>query len=187
MALRIFLAIDIDEEVQKSLSKVKPRLDEVSMKLRWTEKDNRHVTLHFLGDVPDGEVMDLCRMVTEGAGELSPFEIGVRGLQVMPAGGPPRVISASIQDESGALNAMYELYAERLSESGFRVDGRRYRPHVTLARIKSISDGRPLREAVGRYAETDFGQQAVDELVVYSSQLTPEGPIYVPVTSAKLG
>jgi len=51
----MFLAMDVDEEVQRSLTKVKPRLDEISTKLRWTGKDNWHVTLHFLAMLPTGK------------------------------------------------------------------------------------------------------------------------------------
>jgi 2'-5' RNA ligase len=67
------------------------------------------------------------------------------------------------------------------------VESRPFKPHITLARIKFARDPDAIRESAAVYSEKHFGSQRAAELVVYSSTLTPNGPIYTPLARAPIG
>ena len=96
------------------------------------------------------------------------------------------MIWANVIDPSGGLAGLYEILAERLGSLSLCVETRRFKPHITLARVKHIREPGEFREAAAMYDRKDFGRQHASELVTYSSQLTPKGPIYTPIARTPL-
>ena len=137
--------------------------------------------MKFLGEVGDADAANVCRVVADAAGLVEPLDFQVRGIQAVPARGNLSMFWAGVADPEGRMAAMFEVVEAALEELGFAREQREFRPHVTLGRVKYARDARPLREAAARMAEADFGCVAADEIVVYSSQLTPDGPIYAPM------
>ena len=72
MAIRTFLALDLDDAVRREIVSAAESLPVGASKVRWVEPENLHVTLKFLGDVPDDGVMDVCRTVQDVAAGLEP-------------------------------------------------------------------------------------------------------------------
>ena len=127
------------------------------------------------------DVANVCRVVADAAGLTEPFDFQVRGIQAVPARGNLSMFWAGVADPEGRMAAMFEVFEAALEELGFPREQREFHPHVTLGRVKYARDGRALRAAAARQAEADFGCVAADEIVVYSSQLTPDGPVYAPM------
>ena len=67
------------------------------------------------------------------------------------------------------------------------VEQRRYRPHVTLARVRSCRDAQRLRGVLADYRSTVFGAQPVEAVSVYASTLTRNGPEYHRLARLPLG
>ena len=186
MAIRTFLALDLNDSVLDALQAVRAAVPKGAGNIRWTRRENLHVTLHFLGDVEDDVIPDVCGATAEVARQVAPFHFDLGGVAARPSRGPLRMIWANVTDPTGELAVLHELLGEALAGIGMRTEMRQFRPHITLARIRGGRDSAVIRRAAESFAEEDFGRQLVGEVVVYSSQLTPEGPIYTSLCRAPL-
>ncbi len=187
MALRTFLGLDLDDSILDGFEEVGSKLDDPQAKIRWVARENLHVTMQFLGSVADERTSEVCKAVADGAAQVQPFDFELRHLLCVPPRGQLRMVWVGVHDPSGRLASLHEIVAGQLSGLGFREEDRAFRPHITLARVKSIRNPEAFRETAAVYRERNFGVQHVAELVTYSSQLTPDGPIYTPIARAALG
>jgi len=188
MSLRTFLALEIDEPTRDALVAAERSIGAAGAKMKWVERENLHVTMNFLGDVADETVSRVCEIAAGVAAEAAPFDFDVRGaVCVPPKGRAVRMIWAGVGEPTGALNSLYSKLAEAFAGFGLRQEQRAFKPHITLARIKFAPDAERLRKAVEQWGQTNFGLQHADELVVFSSQLTPTGPVYSPIAKPPLG
>ncbi len=188
MAARIFIAVDLDDAVRDRLAQAVRDLVAPDSRVRWVARDNMHVTMKFLGDLDDALLADACRAVRDVAAGLAPAEFAVRGVEcIPPAGKTLRMFWAGVEDASGALGEAHAAIEPALASMGLAPDERRFRPHVTLGRVKSARSADRLRQAASRWQDEAFGHVRAGEIVVYGSELTPSGPIYTPLTRAPLG
>lgn len=105
---------------------------------RWASAEQLHVTLAFLADVPDRRLDDLVERLARAAARRTPFSAGVAGGGAFPNVGRARVLWAGLDlDEVGRVELRRLAAGARAaaSRSGVPVDGQRFRPHVTLARM----------------------------------------------------
>lgn len=183
MSARTFIALDLDDIIRSRLADAGRKLLAGGAKVRWVDRANLHVTLQFLGDVGDEKLVEVCAAVAEVAEQTTPFEFDVRGLLCIPPGGRVRMIWGGVQDPGCGAAELHDKLDVALEPLGFAPEDRSFRPHVTVARIKSAPDPRRLRSAVAPWADRDFGMQHADRVTVYTSELTPKGPIYTPAAS----
>jgi RNA 2',3'-cyclic 3'-phosphodiesterase len=186
MSQRTFLALDLDEAIRRHLVRTQQELDRAGAMVRWTGQEQLHVTMKFLGDVPDEDVPGVCEMAREIAAGVEAFDFQVAGLSSSPPAGHMRMVWVGIQDPTGRMAELNDRLEEAAEVMGFKRENRRFNPHLTLGRVKSGERVPELRRAVAAVAETAFGTQGADELVVYSSQLTPDGPIYAAMARVPL-
>jgi len=187
MGMRTFLSLDIDEATRGRLSGVAGNIPIGDARIRWVEPDNLHVTLKFLGDVADELVADVCAAASWAAETVEPFDFSVRGVICIPPAGRLRMLWAGVVEPTGRLARLHEQLDAALSEMGFGAEDRPFKPHITLARVKFARNSQDIRAAAESYGDRDFGTNRAGQLVVYSSKLTPEGPVYTPLARAKLG
>lgn len=187
MPSRTFLALDIDGPVRAALAGAAGGLDAGDAKMRLVAEDNIHVTLKFLGDIADEDLAAVARCASQAATGVEPFDFDVRGIVCVPADRRVRMIWAGVTDPTGRMSELRGRLDEALTGLGDREDNRRFTPHVTLARVKFIRDSARLRAAAAVLGEKGFGTQHAGELVVYTSRLTPAGPVYTPAARAPLG
>jgi len=187
MPVRTFLALDIDEATRRRLAEAASGVAVGQAKVKLVAPENLHVTLNFLGDVDDGQLSELCRVVADVAAEVEPFDFTVRAVRCIPPAGRLRMIWAGVDDPTGRLVLLQKRLSTALASLGFAQERRDYHPHVTLARVRYAGDAQAIREAAGRFAEEEFTRQSAQEVVVYTSRLTPAGPIYSPAAHPPLG
>jgi len=185
--MRTFIAIDIDEALRRVLTQVAGDLAQAGDKIKWVEPENFHVTLQFLGEVGDDVIREVCELAGQVARHIEPFEFSVAHLSCQPAHGPLRMIWAALDDPTGRMAELHRELGLALGELGLRQEDRRFRGHITLARIKFVRDPQRLRSAVREYGLDAFPLQHADEVVAYTSQLTAEGPIYAPLARLPIG
>ncbi|HUS93363.1 MAG TPA: RNA 2',3'-cyclic phosphodiesterase [Phycisphaerae bacterium] len=187
MAIRTFLALDLDEAIRRRLAAAAGDVPPDALHARRVAPENLHVTVKFLGDVAEADAPAVCRAVAEAAGKVAAFEFDVRGLRCVPPGRGARMIWGGVDEPTGRMAAMFEQLEAALEPRGFPREGRRFQPHVTLARIKSVRDPAALKAATDARAAEHFGAQRADQVTVYRSELTPRGPIYTAMAHAPLG
>jgi len=187
MALRTFLALDIDEALREVLAGVQGRVGPQEARIRWVAAENLHVTMNFLGDVAEDRISEVCGAVGEAAAGIEPFGFEVGAVACVPPRGQVRMIWAEVSDPAGRMGALHDQAGRALAGLGFARERRSFKGHITLARVKSCRRAELLRQAVQEQSQADFTPQQAGELVVYSSQLTPGGAVYTPLARLTLG
>lgn len=180
--IRAFVAVHITPPA--SLRNVLSELRALGPPIKAVEPDNLHVTLKFLGDIDRGIVDDVGRVITEAVGNSAPFEVDLAGLGVFPHAARPSIIWAGLPD-ADQLVAMAGEIEKGFKKIGFAPEDRKFEPHITLARSKA----RPpfgLDEVLSAHAETQFGKSEVTSVILFQSELRPEGPLYTPLKKVKL-
>lgn len=187
MAIRTFLALDLDASIRRAIVAAADQLPVGESKVSWVAPQNLHVTMKFLGDVPDADVMGVCRAVEDAAAELAPVTFDVAGLECIPSRGPVKMVWAGVCESGRTLTNTFAGLESAMEALGFDVERRAFRPHVTVGRFRYCSDPGGIRQAAARLGDEQFGTQSAGEVVVYSSQLTKQGPVYAAMARCKLG
>jgi 2'-5' RNA ligase len=186
--LRTFIAVPLDKPVRDRIIALQESLARTGTDVKWTEPENLHVTLLFLGEVDDRAVIDVCRRVAEVCQRHAPFTLDVETAGCFPNPRRPRVLWVGVGAGTQEVCALHDGLEPPLLELGcYRREERQYTPHITLGRVKSERPTDKLALALARHADWKGGTVAVRELHVMSSQLTPKGPVYTVMSRAKLG
>lgn len=128
--MRLFLAVGFDTEIRDALCEAIRRLRACCESGRFTERENLHLTLVFLGEVPAGRVGFVKEAMEQARIPAFMLCIGGVGFFRRPGGD---ICWAGVE-RSGALAAAYGELCGKLAEKGFGVEKRPYRPHLTLGR-----------------------------------------------------
>jgi 2'-5' RNA ligase len=184
--IRTFIAVEIGDDIRKRVVALQERLRTSADDVRWVDPAGMHVTLVFLGEVDEREVMDVCRAVKAAAEREPPFTLAVAGIGAFPTTRRPKTVWAGITDGAEALQRIHGSLNEKLSDlGGYRKEERAYTPHLTLGRVNGT--GQALVAEFPKLMSWSGGQTKVDELVVFASELTREGPVYTPLGRGELG
>jgi len=180
--VRLFIAIELPAELGSKLCETAGRLFPTgNHKVKVVERENLHLTLAFIGEVQPSLISAIILVMEQIAGEFPPVDAVVKGIGVFPAKGMPRVVWAGVWEKQGHLAAMHRVLVEKLSELQMPVDTKfRYRPHITLARIKEVGGGVELNLPIAT-KPVPFGGLPIRELVLMESRLSREGSKYYPV------
>jgi len=188
--MRVFIAVDIGDDIKRSLAALAERLgaaaDIHKGDVKWIDVDNMHLTLRFLGEIGDRDVIDVCGAVERVAGLHGSFELEV--LSVGSFGGKSaRVIWAGIGDGIDSLRGLTRDIEKGLNEIGIISEDKKFSPHLTLCRVKKSTAGVRLGAAIGEFSEFNGGFTEVGSVIVYQSQLGRAGPVYTKLGEFKLG
>ncbi|MFG1350807.1 RNA 2',3'-cyclic phosphodiesterase [Xanthobacter autotrophicus] len=167
---RLFTAIEIPREVGLGLSLLRGGLSGA----RWVDPENYHVTLRFVGDVDDATGRDIMLML--GQVRRPAFDLTLDGIDQF-GGHKPRAVFAAVK----ASAALMELQAEQeriMQRLGLGAEGRNFKPHVTLARLRDASS-RQVADYLatrGHYRSPGFH---VPRFVLFSSRDSVGGGPYL--------
>jgi RNA 2',3'-cyclic 3'-phosphodiesterase len=185
---RTFVAVEVPKDRTEKLARLQGLLAPEIPDVRWAESTHFHLTLAFLGDVPDADLASVCRAVGEAASEHDPFELVLQGFGAFPDPDRPRTLWVGLVGP--ALDRLGELrkgVVGALGDVGYPPDDDRFHPHVTLGRLKGGKGPTPdLGPLIRHYAGWVAGAFPIAEVVTYSSRLTPDGPVYTPLSRAPL-
>jgi 2'-5' RNA ligase len=185
--LRTFIAVDPGTAVQDRCVSLQETLSRTGAPIKWVEHDNLHVTLLFLGEVDDRDVVSVCRAVTTVCVTHAPFVLSVEGVGCFPNPRRPRTIWAGLGAGTQELVSLHDALESPLLALGcYRREERQFAPHLTLGRVKGDGPVDQLGPALTRQAGWRGGEAEIDEVLVLSSELRPEGPIYTVLSRAPL-
>jgi len=185
--LRTFLALDPGSALRDRLASLQEKLANVASGVKWVETENVHLTLLFLGDVDDRDLMKVCRAADRVAERHAPLTLSLEGVGCFPNMRRPRTIWAGIGMGAAEVRQLYEDLSATFEEQGlYRPEDRAFSPHVTLGRINKDADGEALSRELAKYEKWRGGEVAIPEVLVLSSDLTPKGPVYTTLGRGKL-
>ena len=167
---RLFTGLEIPSSIGQSLAIMRGGLPGA----RWIDPENYHLTLRFIGDVDDALAREIAGVLDRV--HRRPFELQLDGLSSF-GGRKPRAVVAT----AAAVPPLMELQAEHerlLQRLGLEPEGRKYTPHVTLARLRDTSSHQvaDYLAARGHYRSAAF---AVTRFVLFSSRASVGGGPYI--------
>jgi RNA 2',3'-cyclic 3'-phosphodiesterase len=171
MAKRLFVAIDLPEPTRQLLADIDPHIRGV----RWIDPAQIHLTLSFFGDVPDD--INLALREKFSAIEFGAFFLPIVGVGTFSAKGAPKIIWIGVGKAHPHLFQIHKRVQEAALAAGLEPELRPWHPHITLARCRGVS-GQSLRKFLRSNVEFDAGMIRVEDFHLYSSKLTPAGPIH---------
>lgn len=183
--MRLFVAVPLPPDIAAAAARVLP----ASGALRHVRAENMHVTLAFLGAVPDDRLAAAVAAVRSAGARQRSFTASVDRLGRFPEhDGVPRVVWLGIGDGADALGALASSVRDELRARELPFDAKPFEPHVTLARVRDgadRADARAVADALdhARFPATRF---AVNGFALVESHLTPQGPRYAPHVAVPL-
>ena len=184
--LRAFVAVEIPEDVRAALDAVQERLRQQLVRARWVRSGSMHLTLKFLGDIPAAQVAGVADALREAARGHAALRLSAAGIGAFPGLRRPRILWTGFSGETEPLADLQRSVEEGLAALGFPREERPFRAHLTIGRFSGPVAPGPLGEALKAFATASFGEFAVQELVLFQSELKPSGAVYTALARVKL-
>jgi 2'-5' RNA ligase len=176
--MRAFIAIELPPEVQAELRGRQQTLKKTGLNARWVRAENIHLTVKFLGEIdPDAVAVVSTAMKSTGESH-GPFTLSASGIGVFPNLRKARVLWAGLSEGVPELIDLQKDLDAALAGCGFEREKRPFRGHLTMARFRKSVHPAKLETALSEAGGAQFGQWAVEELVLFQSELQPAGPTY---------
>ncbi|MEK7328639.1 MAG: RNA 2',3'-cyclic phosphodiesterase [Chloroflexota bacterium] len=191
--VRGFIAIELSPALRGRLKNIIAILRQATppKAVSWVMADNIHLTLKFLGDIPEKDIPPISVALTEAASTVEPFSFSVSGLGCFPNFKRPRVLWAGIEPSSAkAVVGLQAAIEARLTPLGYPPEDRAFSPHLTLGRVRREAhpaEAAKAGEAVRAQSRIELGSAFVDAVTLMKSDLRPGGPVYTPLFTATLG
>lgn len=167
---RLFVAADLPEEAREKLEEIATGIPGAD----WVPADQYHLTLRFLGDQDDNTF----GIIRDGLGSLvaPSFHAAFRGIGHFPLRGEPEVLWTGVEKNEELMSLRHKVES-LLASKGVERDGRKFHPHVTLARIRE-SRGEWVARYIVQHSLFSLSEIPVQSFSLFSSRLTPEGSIH---------
>lgn len=186
--IRTFLAIELPDSVRTRLAGIERDFSHSMSTLKWSGPDLLHITLRFLGGVPQSRMASVMDVARTAAARTRPFHLTLSGLGAFPTVHKPRVIWVGLEKDAGydVLQQLFARVEAGLVADGFPPEERAFAPHITLARTRDTiaeSERRELGTALAEVAArvNVDGTVPAREVTVMQSELSPSGPRYTPL------
>jgi RNA 2',3'-cyclic 3'-phosphodiesterase len=184
---RTFIALELNEALQRFLGEIISQASQELPDLRWVDPRGIHLTVAFLGELSDEQLVEAIFAAEAAAHKATPFEYRLKGLGIF--GSPqPRVIWMGVEDlasgkvQGSPLQLVHRVLSKELELRGFEVEKRPFSPHLTLARIKQplspVTQERLQRLLHSRVAGSSSAIYPVHTLCVMKSELSRSGAKY---------
>jgi 2'-5' RNA ligase len=183
--VRLFVAINLPDAMRQDILRVVEPLRRLGLPVKWVDATGIHLTLKFLGEVSAPRVGELSAAVARAAGRARAFTLPVGGFGAFPSEAHARVVWVGCEAVP-ALELLQHDVEREFAALGFPLEGRPFRPHLTLGRAnRQARGGVPhLTEPLARLVY--HGEVVVRSVELMESRLAPTGAHYTACHSAPL-
>jgi RNA 2',3'-cyclic 3'-phosphodiesterase len=187
---RLFVAVAVPDDVKAKMAAAQADLRRVlpDRNVRWTRREQFHLTLRFLGDAEAARVEALAEAIRTACAGFGALHLRAERIGCFPDRGYPRVVWVGVRDEAEQLPRLQQVV--QAATEGFTAEPKeeRFTGHLTLARIKGIK--RPEADALGKaaagMADMLFGQWTAHQIELMRSELLPQGARHSSLASIAL-
>jgi 2'-5' RNA ligase len=187
--MRLFVAVNIPENLKKSISKLVERVRVDNDFIRWIPPGNVHITLKFLGEVAPSLLAEIEEVLESTTSRYPSFHLTVEGAGAFPHMRKPRVVWLGIRGGE-ILHSIHSDLNRDLARLGFEMESRPFRPHLTIGRARSSRSGKGMRlESIeDRFVDVrvEVVRFQVTSVELMESFLEPTGAVYRERISAPL-
>lgn len=181
--IRAFIAVELDSQLLPKVLQLQQEILAVGADIKAVEPENIHFTLKFLGEIPqptvDGVIGQMNRL------DYRIFTIEVAGAGCFPTPRNPRVIWVGVTSGGDEFTKVARQLENYLREVGFKPEGGRFTPHLTIGRVRSGRNKADLIKKLDESLNIEIGKMTVNSVKLKKSTLTPRGPIYTTLHEIK--
>ena len=183
--IRAFIGVQFAPEVRARISQAIAQLAAEISGIRWVREENFHFTLKFLGLIEEPQIEPINNALAQAIHPFRRFTISAKCLGVFPDIKRPRVLWVGL--EGNDMPALAKSVESVLEPVGFPRENRIFRPHLTLGRWRQpMGSQQELEGKLKRWKNFEFGESAVNEVVLFQSILKPNGAVYRPIRAVPL-
>lgn len=184
--MRLFIAIELPDEITQGISRVQEQLRKAGASAGWTRPEGIHLTLKFLGEVPDAKVQEIMQALdgaVKGSGKLT---LKVEGAGMFPNVKNPRVLWIGVTGDIEKLAALQAAVEDAMARLDFEHETRKFSPHLTLARIKFLKPRDNWQQVIEGIKDVKLGGFETGQVSLMKSELKREGAVYTEIGRAEL-
>lgn len=180
MKIRSFLAFDLSKEIKENVGVLIQKLSSQAKGVKWTEPEQLHVTLKFLGSIDvNVQLESIGKCIDSQVQKVQSVSVECRGLGCFPKWENPKVLWVGLKGDLKPLNWLQQNLEEAFEKIGFPKEERAFQLHLTLGRVKFLEEDPHWLKTMQAFPETEsFGSCLIDHVTLYKSQLTKRGSIY---------
>ena len=185
--MRLFLAINFAPEVRRAVAEAAAPLRAMAPELSWIREPQLHLTVKFLGEQPDDMAPRIADAMRGVGARNRVVDAQIGGIGAFPNFRRPRVVWIGVTPEP-KLELLHHDVESACESLGLPLDGKPFRPHLTLARVKPRSaNSETLRSLAREAKQVSFvAEVLIDAIDLMQSELTTVGARYRLITSAPL-
>ncbi len=155
-------------------------------RIKWVEPGNMHLTLKFMGETDEKQIPAIQQSLLKAVSGIKPFTLKIADTGIFGSRYDPRVVWFGIEKQP-ELGILSENIFRELEKCGYEPDRQNFVPHLTIGRIKDLKDKPLFQKIIGQYNTVEIQEQNVSEIILYESILRRDGPLYVEISSFRLG
>ncbi len=177
--MRLFIAVPIEEQIIKNIENFQKRFKDYNFKgIKWVKPEQIHITLKFLGEVKENKTEQIINKLDRI--NFSDIILNIQNIGGFPNLNKAKVIWAGVfeQNKNSALPVLANKVDNAMNELGFEKEKRKFKSHITVARIKQKPDKKFIDLLTQNGTEKDFGSFTLNQIVLYKSTLLPSGAKY---------
>jgi 2'-5' RNA ligase len=180
--IRAFIALPIPEAVKDEIERVQVELRNVlpQKSVRWTKRDQLHLTLKFLGNVEPSRLRELTESLREACAGFPALKLRAERIGCFPSLRFPRVVWIWVHDDTEQLRGLQQRVESAIEKFAEGKEEKAFTGHVTIARINAIK--RPKAEALAKTAHAltsrHFGDWTANEVRLMRSELAQSGAVH---------
>jgi 2'-5' RNA ligase len=145
--------------------------------IKFVERENIHITLKFFGETDEQKIPAICKIFMNVVAKNSSFILKINRTGIFGSSYQPKVIWFGI-DENPLLQKLFWNIAEELQNIGYETDRQNFVPHLTIGRIRYITDKKLFQQTLEKYKTACLQDTFVNSFTLYESILRREGPLY---------
>ena len=183
---RTFIAVEIDSPAREVMLRLLKQLASELNGVRWTQPDQLHLTLKFVGDIDNRSLPEVCNQMRAACAGVDAFSASLKGLGAFPKQKPPRVLWVGFEEGVEQLKLINQRLETLLAGVGVPSEGRSYAPHLTLGRINRGADQQQIATRMARDSESDFARFDVSDVLLIASVRERNRMLYETIDSVPL-
>ena len=179
MDIRSFLAFELPPEIKKIISDVSGEMKRSSLDVRWVKPGNIHLTIVFLGNIPE-ERMEMVNIAAEKVcRRYGPFNVSLTAAGIFSSRHNPKTLWLGLKGDLERMSYFKNALQKHLRPLGVKKEKRKFRPHLTLGRFRRGAVFTPrLDELLSMYQDLVSPSCSLSELTLFKSDLKSDGAVY---------
>ncbi len=175
--IRTFISVPVPQSVFAVRNSLKETVVTKGAKIKWIPNDNYHLTLKFIGDMPEDEVEKVNQVIKNTISQHSSMSMSISGTGCFPKKERPRIFWVGINGDLSPLQSMVTDLNDALDPMGYPKETKEFVPHLTIARVKYPQKHTP---DITPYLDADYEPIPfeINKIHFMRSQLFFKGSVY---------